>query len=106
MLRVNYAEVMVLTYRIDYGPPLRTTKPRLSKKRVRCFTIGVFFAFLMLVKLFWPEGRRMLTQLLIPGGAENRGAFVSLAESIQGGVPLGDALYTFCSEVLENASGN
>lgn len=68
------------------------------------WTFGFFLAFLLLTKLYWPEGSAKLRNMLIPGDPEVTGhAVMALLDDLRTGEPLEIAVKTFCNEILTHA---
>lgn len=88
-------------YRIVYGED-PFPKPPQHRSRLRLLTAAFALAFVVLVRLFWPEGTAILQRTLLPG---EEAAFVQLTEDIRAGEPVGDAVTAFCRSVVEEAVG-
>lgn len=72
--------------------------------RLTAMTAGFLLAFLLLTKLFWPEGSAMLRQFLIPGDPDVTSQAVSvLVDELRAGKPMGDTVQAFCAEILNHA---
>ena len=72
--------------------------------RLPALTAGFFLAFLLLTHAFWPAGASKLRQLVLPGDSEVTGqAVASLVEDLREGQAVGDAVTTFCREILAHA---
>ena len=64
----------------------------------------VFAVFVMLTCLFWPEGKRELQDLLIPGdNAVTMEALENMKDSLIDGVDLKTAVSGFCREIIHGA---
>lgn len=102
--RIKCCEVMGLTYRIDYGPPIpQEKKQRKSGVRLRVMTVIFFFAFLLLVKSIWPAGTERLRSVLLPSGTGDQQAIREFVADLRQGEDPKDALTTFCRQVIQNA---
>ena len=89
-------------YRIVYGEDPFREKPR-GRGRLRVLTAGFALAFVVLVRVFWPQGTSLLRQVLLPG--PDAAAFQQMAADIRAGEPVDDAVTAFCRSVVENAIG-
>ena len=88
-------------YRIVYGEdPFAETGKR--KSHLRSMTAGFALAFVILVRLFWPQGSDVLRTVLLP---RESAAFVQLTEALRAGEPLGDAVTAFCQRIVEEGVG-
>ena len=92
-------------YRITYGQVSGKTYPGATgKSSFVQFLLCAVLAFLLLTRLFWPEGTAALRELLIPGDSRTTAAaFSALVEDVRQGEALSDALRVFCREVLDDA---
>lgn len=74
-----------------------------EKSSVWAMTLGWFLIFLLLVGMFWPQGRQVLGDILLPG---NRTVTVSALEELVQGIRAGESLEQavegFCRLVLED----
>ena len=89
-------------YRIDYGQTSRKryTAPS-GAGRLAAMTGGCLLAFVLLTNAFWPAGRAVLRELLIPGDPEvTAGAFDTLIAQVRSGEDVADAMEAFCREIL------
>ena len=75
-------------------------KSGVEKSHLRVLTAGFLLAFVLLVRLCWPQGTALLRQTLLPGEDP---AFLQLQSDIQAGEPLGDAVTAFCRQIVEEA---
>lgn len=86
-------------YRIEYGCPERQP----DKPKRLGLTIVFFLAFLLLVNVFWPEGRKVLQELLWPGDMEQtQQALEVFIAQLRYGEPVSDAVESFCREILKH----
>lgn len=87
-------------YRIEYCSKKLEDRP----SAVLPMTFGAFILFCLLLQLFWPEGERILWELIWPGeAASTRQAVEVLVQQLRWGEPLSDALETFCVTVLHGS---
>lgn len=91
-------------YRVEYES---VKKVRGVQKRTtgRLALTGIFFlVFLVLVACFWPEGREILRDALLPGdSAVTAAALEELARQVQQGTDLSQAVVEFCRDILAGA---
>lgn len=94
-----------MSYRIIYGQASgKQYPPQKRKSRLAAFLPCALLAFVLLTRLFWPKGTEALRELLIPGDNQaTTAAFSTLAENVQQGAPLPDALRAFCREILNES---
>lgn len=89
-------------YRIVYGEEAKP-KPEgaWTALRLQALTAACLLAFTFGVKTIWPEGTEVLRQVLLPGepGITEK-AFQTFVENVQEGESFGDAVTTFCKEIL------
>lgn len=86
-------------YRMVYGvDPFEDTGKQ--KSHLKAMTAGFLLAFVLLVRLLWPQGTALLRQTLLP--RENP-AFAQLQSDLQAGEPIGDAVTAFCQRIVEEA---
>lgn len=89
-------------YRIRYGPePEFERQP--PKSRLQVLTAGFALAFVMLVRLLWPQGADLLRDVLLPGEDVTTAAFTQMAADIQAGEDVADAVTAFCRSVVADA---
>ena len=88
-----------MAYRIEYDSD-RNIEPRGNSRRV--FLTASFFAcFLWAVCTLWPEGKKLLKILLVPGTPEvTIHAAEVFAQELKNGFSLADAAGNFCQAVL------
>ena len=88
-----------MNYRIEYAPMRLPKSPAPPPHRqLLLLTGGAFCFFLFLTAAFWPEGRQALLSLLLPGPEAGR-----LLSKLAEGVPAGEAVESFCRELLAGA---
>lgn len=93
-----------MSYRIVYGPePKAARKEKHGPFRLQMLTAACLIAFVMLVKLFWPEGNIKLQQYLLPGepGATQQ-ALEEMIDNLRDGAEMGDAFTAFCQQIIDN----
>lgn len=88
-------------YRIVYGEDPFVDQTR-GRSHLKVMTAGFLLAFVLMVRLLWPQGTAVLRQTLLP--RENP-AFLQLQSDIQAGEPIGDAVTAFCQRIVEEALG-
>ena len=90
-------------YRIVYGKVSEIERQRRSSGNVQLMTAIFMMLGIMLVRSFWPEGTKMLRQLLLPGTmSATEEAFSQLMADLRIGAPIGEAVTTFCAYVIEH----
>lgn len=95
-----------MSYRIIYGQASsKQYPPQKRKSRLAAFLPCALLAFVLLTRLFWPEGTEALRELLIPGDADiTTAAFSALVEDVRQGEALPEALRVFCREILNEGN--
>lgn len=89
-------------YRVEYETVSKVRRMEQKTARVPALTAAAFLLFLILVVNFWPKGKAVLQEILIPGDpAVTVAALEDLAEELETGAPLSDALENFCRTVVE-----
>ena len=89
-------------YRVDYGPvrKIRGMEKRFS--RPAALTGLFFFAFLLLTAFQWPEGMRLLWDLVVPGDpAVTAAALEELTEELRAGESAAESLGLFLRRILK-----
>ena len=88
-------------YRITYeNGVIRKQMLRVRRLRWKRWGAGVAAAGLA-VALMLPAGRLWIRDLLLPGDEEiTAAALESMVSDLQAGEPMGEALETFCKEIL------
>ena len=91
-------------YRIDYGQPFDKKYPMPDRRsRLPWMVCIALLLFALLTNLFWPEGRAVLAEFLIPGDAAvTSAAFSDMVADVRAGVTVSDALAAFCREILDH----
>lgn len=97
---------MDLGYRVEYGPVDMPAVEEEKRGGYRLFLwTGFFVLFLALTVRFWPQGREVLRELLIPGDpAVTTAALENLAVELRSGEELYTALEGFCREIVANGA--
>ena len=93
-----------MSYRIDYGgKPNTKQNGNQPSFRIPAYTAAFLFAFVLLVRKFWPEGTQMLTACLIPTEPGiTQQAFSLFFSSITQGDPFRESFAVFCRQILLN----
>lgn len=87
-------------YRVEYQTVRKVRRMEQKKSGQAALTAVFFVVFLIITTLLWPEGREVLREILLPGDpAVTVAALETLAEELQTGVQLGDALENFCQSI-------
>ena len=92
-----------MSYRVEYGSQFRWEQSReTGGKYVWLWTLFSFGVFVLLVNLFWDEGRELLLQLVLPGDAQATwNGMLQFSENLRQGLPLELAVQKFCNEILQ-----
>ena len=89
--------------RYDAGKAVKTGLKERKLSAIGIMAAGLLVACL-LVRMFWPAGADKLRQMVFPGDPEVTGrAAAEMVSQIHDGVPVGDAVQTFCREILDEA---
>lgn len=88
-------------YKISYGSD-RVYKSKEKKHLFRIIAIVVLILALA-IHLIWPDSVTQAWQILFPAASESQMAFSTIVEKIQAGIPFGDAITSFCQEIIDNA---
>lgn len=90
-------------YRIEY--PSFGSVPCIRKTGIPRMVVMMFGVFLLIVSVFWQEGRNLLLGLLFSGNLDSTlAALETLSAQLGEGVPLADAVTVFCREILNESS--
>lgn len=92
-------------YRVVYEPVSKKV-PLFREKRFRIPGMAAvcFLLFLLLVNGIWPRGREVLQKILWPGNGETTLlAAEAFVQELRYGEPIGDAVESFCREILQRA---
>lgn len=95
-----------MAYSIDYSTS-GAEKVEIPPERRFLWGWTALFSALLLVLLwnFWPEGREVIRNLLIPGDPEvTSQAAAGLIADLQNGSAPRDALTAFCREILQGGA--
>lgn len=96
-----------MAYRINYGPDLSKEQKGSGKQlRWQIMTAAFLLLFVLLVKQTWPDGADKLRTVFLPSGEGTETAFQEFIDQLHGGDSVGDALTTFCRQVIENAQAD
>lgn len=91
-------------YRVEYETVRKVRRMEQKTARLPALTAGAFLLFLILVGSLWPKGKEVLREMLIPGDpAVTVAALEDLAQELETGAELGDALENFCRTVVREA---
>ena len=92
-----------MSYRVEYGEKIKWEKAEEDWGMRRVIITGIFcMFFVLLVHLFWEEGKEVMIRLLVPGDAVTTWNSVQqLAEHLRQGIPLEFAAKEFCHEILQ-----
>ena len=96
-----------MSYRIEYGTaiPERFQTPMI-RRHVRTLTAICILLFSLAVGKFWPDGRQMLRQYVIPGEPSvTEQAFSDMISELNAGVALEEAVVTFCQQIIDYGAG-
>ena len=96
-----------MSYRIVYGgstpaqyPPTR------SKKHLQLMTAVFVMLFALAVGQFWPRGREVLRNFLLPGEPTvTEQAFSELVSDLSQGIKLEEAMGAFCQQIIDHGAG-
>ena len=89
-----------MAYRITYGENNIQKQHGRKKIKWKPIVVGIL-ALTLAVTLCIPAGRLWLRDLILPGNEEiTAGALENLAEDLENGVSLGDAVDAFCYEII------
>ena len=92
-------------YRIEYGSPKRHSDKNVRSGRVIWLTGAFLLIFTCLTMQFWPQGRELLEETLLPGDPTvTKQAFSELTQQLRQGEAVGDAVAAFCREVIDGAA--
>ena len=95
--------MIVLSYRIEYGPaitPQYQTKPK-RRARHRVLTALWLLIFVLLVKQCFPSGVQTLRQLLLPASHSiTQQALDQLVMEVRDGESFGQAFTAFCQQII------
>lgn len=96
-----------MAYRVEYGSGKAKRSEIPKKNKVRGKIWGFFLLFLLLVRLYWPAGTRVLRELLLPGASQTAfSAAETLTEELREGESFGQALENYCRRILAEAGVN
>ena len=92
-------------YRIDYScPTIRQNTTYHAKGAVLPMTAVFLAMFILLVHFFWPQGRQVLRELIIPGDADTTvHAVTTFVAELRYGNSFSGAAEVFCREILNHA---
>ena len=91
-------------YRVEYETVRKVRRMEQKRSGTAALTVMFFVVFLLLTSLLWPEGREVLQEIFLPGDpAVTVAALETLADELQTGAQLGDALENFCQSIAWEA---
>ena len=92
-------------YRIEYdGEVVVWKQERVNGLRVFSMAMVCLLLFGILSYHFWPEGWSVLETWIYPGDLQvTKAAFQNMADNLQAGVGISDAVTVFCREILDGA---
>ena len=86
-------------YRIEY--PSFGSVPCIRKTGIPRMAVMMFGVFLLIVSVFWKEGRNLLLGLLFSGNPDQTmAALETMTERLGEGASFADAVTVFCREIL------
>ena len=103
-LIIGYTEVIIMAYRITYGPPVpQQYQEKESPLRLQVLTAVCMLFFVLLVKTWFPTGTETLRQLLLPEPSSvTQQALDMLVTDLRDGDKLGDAFTAFCQHIIDH----
>ena len=90
-----------MPYRIDYSPSADVCRKK-GWLSVFLLTCAFFSVFLVMVTLFWPEGREVLQILLIPGDPE---VTIEAAQTFASELDCGMDMFRAASDFIHKVTG-
>ena len=82
-------------------------KPSQKGNRVAALTAVFLALFVALTGAFWPRGKAVLQELLLPGDAAvTAAALEDLAAELSNGEEISDALESFCRKVIHGSQSD
>lgn len=92
-------------YRIMYSPEDDHKYPACRPGRKNKWVLPTLLAAVIFVTMATPSMRNWLERWLIPGDPQvTKGAFSMMIDEIRSGEPLGEAVSTFCREILNDGN--
>ena len=96
-----------MAYRIVYGgttpvqdPPVR------GRSHLQIMTAACLLLFALAVGQFWPRGRDVLRDFLLPGEPTvTEQAFSDLVSDLSQGIKLEEAMAAFCQQIIDHGAG-
>jgi hypothetical protein len=97
----SFKGVGSMGYRIEYnGATLKRREVRIPRKKRNQITVAVI-ALLTAALLLWPASRRRIVDIILPGDEEvTTAALNGLLKDLTEGEPMGEAVHTFCVEII------
>ena len=88
-------------YRIEYSGGTAVEKPVLRHKRGKRTIVFAASVLLMAAFMLWPMGHRCVRDILLPGDEEVTAAALNdLVQDLSAGEPIGEAVESFCREII------
>ena len=96
-----------MSYRIVYGGTTPVQQPPTrGRKHLRLMTAVGMLLFALAVGQFWPRGREVLREFLLPGEPTvTERAFSELVSDLGRGIKLEEAMATFCQQIIDHGAG-
>ena len=88
-------------YRIEYSEKPMVSDFRSFKSRRLLFSAVFFTLFLILCRTCWPAGWHLIRRTFVPGNPDvTLSAVNAFLQELRWGIPLSDAVETFCKTIL------
>ena len=96
-----------MSYQIVYGgAPAVEYRISRGRRYIRIMTALAMMLFALAVGRFWPQGKAMLQEFLLPGEPTvTEQAFSGLVSDLGRGIKLEDAMAAFCQQIIDNGAG-
>ncbi len=93
-------------YRIQYGDtPIYDKQQNIRLSRIVGLSLSFLVLFILLSWCFWPEGRLVLRDFLVPGDPDvTLHGLEVLTQELRDGESFSDAVTAFCREVIDGAA--
>ena len=95
-----------MSYQIQY--PVRNhfeEKYKFKDRKIPTFSVMAILCVILLIVSVHLVGFDALSEFIIPGNnAVTTSAFQQMQDNISSGVPIGDAITAFCTEIIESAN--
>ena len=96
-----------MSYRIEYGCaiPAKFRHPTWGIQ-LQVLTAVCMILFSLMVGRFWPQGRQVLREYLLPGEPTvTEQAFSGLVQDLSSGMGLEEAVTVFCRQIIDHGAG-